>query len=104
MSKTVFFLTKLADEKERERYEDWVRETDIPAARALPGVKSYRVIRIEGPVMEGVPAPSYDYLEIIEVESVEAYQQALKDVDPQLLEQFTSFIGTFEIGHGSELA
>ena len=100
MSQVIFFLTKLKDKSEYEKYEDWVRNTDIPAARKLDGVISYRVIRLHGPVLEGVSAPTYDYIEIIEVEDVNTYRNAVADVDPELLEQFTSFIGQMEIVSG----
>ena len=32
----VFFLTTLSSEEERDEYEAWVRETDVPPARGLP--------------------------------------------------------------------
>ena len=89
----VFFLTKLSSEEERDSYEAWVRETDVPTARGLPGVKKYRVVRLEGPVMDGVGTPSYDYIEIIEVSDLETYQGALGGVDPE-------FLGEFESVHG----
>ena len=96
----VFFLTKLSSEEERDSYEAWVRETDVPTARGLPGVKKYRVVRLEGPVMDGVGRPSYDYIEIIEVSDLETYQGALGGVDPEFLSQFLGFIGEFESVHG----
>jgi len=97
----VFFLTRLSSQEEREAYERWVRETDVPTARGLPGVNNYRVVRLEGPVMDGVSSPSYDYIEIIEISDLETYQNALGGVDPDFLAQFTGFIGEFESVHGS---
>ena len=96
----VFFITKLSSEEERDSYEAWVRETDVPTARGLPGVQNYRGVRLEGPVMDGVGRPSYDYIEIIEVSDLETYQGALGGVDPEFLAQFTGFIGEFESVHG----
>lgn len=100
MSEYVFFLTKLADESKRSAYEEWVRETDIEAASKLDCVQSYRVVRLEGQVMEDVGAPEYDYLEIIEVTNVDDYKQALVSVDPALMDSFQRFIGSFEVVHG----
>jgi hypothetical protein len=63
-------------------------------------VKKDRVVRLEGPVMDGVGTPSYDYIEIIEVSDLETYQGALGGVDPEFLAQFLGFIGEFESVHG----
>ena len=103
MSQIIFFLTKLNDPSEREKYEEWVRETDIPAARKLKGIQNYRVVRLNGPVLEGVSDPSYDYIEIIEVDDVKTYQSALKDVDPDILDQFMGFIGEMEVVQGDSV-
>ena len=97
----VFFLTRLSNAEERDEYEKWVRETDVPTARGLPGVENYRVVRLDGPVMDGVDPPSYDYIEIIEVSDLETYKGSLGSVDPDFLAQFTGFIGEFESVHGS---
>ena len=97
----VFFLTRLSSQEDREAYEHWVRETDVPTARGLPGVNNYRVVRLESPVMDGVSSPPYDYIEIIEISDLETYQNALGGVDPDFLTQFTGFIGEFESVHGS---
>ncbi len=96
----VFFLTRLSSKEEQEAYESWVRETDVPTARGLPGVNNYRVVRLEGPVMDGVSSPPYDYIEIIEISDLETYQNGLSGVDPEFLAQFTGFIGEFESVHG----
>tara|TARA_Y100000590_G_scaffold47365_1_gene50201 strand:+ start:2727 stop:3044 length:318 start_codon:yes stop_codon:yes gene_type:complete len=96
----VFFLTRLSSKEERDAYEEWVRKTDIPTALDLPGVESYRVVRLEGPVMDGVDAPSYDYIEIIGISDLDTYKSAIEGVDPGFLAQFTGFIGEFESVHG----
>ena len=103
MSQVIFFLTKLNNKSEWDKYEEWVRSTDIPAARALEGVQSYRVMRLESPVLDGVDAPGYDYIEVIEVESVDTYRAALASVDPALLEQFMGFIGELEVVAGTSI-
>ena len=100
MSQVVFFLTKLKNPSERNEYEEWVRGTDIPVAKKLKGVRDYRVIKLDGPVLDGISAPAYDYIEIIEIDDIRGYQAGLAEVDPEILKQFMSFIGEMETVDG----
>lgn len=95
-NKIIFFLTKLADPSKSEAYEQWVREVDTPTVLGWDCTTDYRVVRLEGPVLEEVVAPGYDYIEIMEVSSLEGYQAAVAGSPPSLFEQFASHIGPFE--------
>lgn len=95
-TKIIFFLTKLADPSRATEYEQWVREVDSPTVLGWECTTDYRVVRLEGPVLDGVIAPAYDYIEIMEVSSLEGYQTAVASSPPSLFEQFGSHIGPFE--------
>jgi hypothetical protein len=101
MSEIVFFLTTLASEDVREAYEQWVREVDQPTAEALPGVERYRVVRLEGPVMDGVANPSYSYIEIIEVSDLATYQKSIGETPASFFDQFRSYISAFDAAAGT---
>ena len=102
MSEIVFFLTTLASEDVREAYEQWVREVDQPTAEALPGVESYRVVRLaSAPVMDGVATPSYSYIEIIEVSDLETYQKSIGETPASFFDQFRSYISAFDSASGT---
>jgi hypothetical protein len=95
-NKIIFFLTKLNDPSKRDAYEQWVRETDTPTVLGWDCTTDYRVVRLEGAVLDGVTAPDHDYIEIMEVSSLEGYQAAVAGSPPSLFEQFGSHIGPFE--------
>ncbi|MEU6701494.1 hypothetical protein [Pseudonocardia sp. NPDC046786] len=103
MSEIVFFLTTLHSEDVREAYETWVREVDQPTAQALPGVERYRVMRLEGPVMDGVAVPAYNYIEVLEVSDLETYQRSLAATPASFFEQFRSHISAFDAVVGKVL-
>lgn len=100
-NKIIFFLTKLIDPAKREAYETWVREVDVPSVLAWPCTKNYRVVRLEGAVLDGVNVPSCDYIEIMEVTSLEGYQKAVADSPPSLFDQLRTHIGSFDATIGS---
>jgi len=100
-NKIIFFLTKLADATKRDEYEAWVRDVDTPTVLAWPCTADYRVVRLAGAVLDGVLAPAYDYIEIMEVSSLDGYQEAVAGSPPSLFEQFGSHIGPFEAAIGT---
>ena len=100
-STIIFFLTKLAHPENGDEYERWVREVDIPSVMAWPCTIDYRVVKLEQPALEGVDAPDYDYIEIMEVTSLPEYQTALQEAPPSLFEAFATHIGPFQAVSGS---
>jgi hypothetical protein len=101
MSEIVFFLTTLHSEDVREAYEQWVREIDQATAEALPGVERYRVVRLAGPVMDGVATPSYSYVEIIEVSDLATYQKSIAETPASFFDQFRGYISAFDAVAGT---
>jgi hypothetical protein len=72
----VFLLTTLREDATREGYEDFVRRVDYPIGRSLPGIEAFEVVRLQGPLSDGGSVP-YDYVEVVDVESPEAYARVL---------------------------
>jgi hypothetical protein len=101
---TVFFFCRLRPEASSAAYEAWVREIDLPRARAVDVVDSYDVVRIEGTVREG--DKPYDYVEVIEINSdLNSYKQAMESMPdrPEFLEQWRTFIGEFVAVYGTSV-
>ncbi|MDS1116736.1 hypothetical protein RD149_23620 [Gordonia westfalica] len=98
----VFFLTVLNSPELRDSYETWVREVDTPMSLKLAGVESYRVVRLtDSPVLDGDSAPSYSYIEIIEVSDLAAYKAAIAGAPASFFEQFSTYIGSYQSVVGS---
>jgi len=57
-------------------YEDWARRTDLPNVNGLPSVLGFRVLRSAG-LLSGLAAP-YQYVELIELESLEGFRAEVK--------------------------
>lgn len=73
---TVFWMSRLKEGVQRDIYEGWLKEFDYVYSRRLNSVLSYRAHRIEGAFLEG--QKPYDYLEVIEVTSLEDYRRELE--------------------------
>jgi hypothetical protein len=101
MTTHVFFLNALREGAEASEYERWLREVDYPTARSLPAIKSYQVVRVDGPLRED-PAPC-DYVEIVEITDLEHYQRDIATLPgrEQFIEQLRSFIGSANAFHGT---
>ena len=62
---TVIVLFNLKDATQREAYECWAREVDLPTAGALASVDKFEVLKASG-LLTGGPSP-YEYLEILRI-------------------------------------
>ena len=71
----------------------WVREVDYPFARRLPAINSYVVTRLDALLMEE-GEPPYDYLEVIEITSIDEYRAALSGPEIEdFFKEWTSYVG-----------
>ena len=66
--------------RSREAYERWSRERDQVVVPAAPGIEGFEVYLVEG---DG--EPPYDVVEVITVESWDAFQRALETDDMKQL-------------------
>lgn len=97
----VFFLNRLREGVAPADYERWVREVDYPVARSLPAIRSYVVTRLDGMLADDAQAP-YDYLEVIEITSLEEYRAALSG-GPEVeafFEEWKSYVGESVMVYG----
>lgn len=62
---TLIVLFNLKDATQREAYERWAREVDLPTAGALPSVDKFEVLKASG-LLTGGPSP-YEYVEILRI-------------------------------------
>jgi len=100
----VIFLLRLASEELREQYETWVREVDAPGARALPGIVSYRAVRVESTADGTATVIPYDYLELIEVSDLATYRESLTTLPGSFFDDLRSFIGSSDSAIASIVA
>lgn len=99
MAHRVFFLNTLRDGVNPADYENWVRRTDYPVARNHPSVLSYQVTKVES-TLDG-SAASMQYLEVLEISSIEEYLQALETPEfKDLLAEWSTYVGSSEAVHG----
>jgi hypothetical protein len=76
----IVLLYRLRDGVDPEEYECWLREVERPLVARLDGIAAYSVTRLHGsPEETQLP---YDYLEVLEVESPDAYRASV-GADPQ---------------------
>jgi REDY-like protein HapK len=82
-----FVITTLKPGVDPNDYERWVRERDYAYTGSNPNFVSYRVHRIEGPI-SGAPDAGWQYVERIEVKSLEQHQKDLASPEgAQLLKE-----------------
>jgi hypothetical protein len=70
-----FVLFRLKPGVTPEQYEQWFREVNVPAASSLTTSRNYRVWRVSS-AMEG--APSFEYLEEMEIDDQAAFEAELE--------------------------
>ncbi len=75
MAQRAFFLNTLHDGVTPADYERWLREVDYPFARAQPAIRRYDVTRIDGNLFGSEGEAPCQYLEVIDITDVEAYEQ-----------------------------
>ncbi|NCT81976.1 MAG: REDY-like protein HapK [Comamonadaceae bacterium] len=66
---TLIVLFNLKNPQQREAYEQWAREVDLPTAGALPSIEKFEVLRASG-VLGGGESP-YQYVEILRVRDMQ---------------------------------
>ena len=69
-----FLISTLKPGIDPDEYESWVRERDYALVRTLPNYTSYKVHRIRPPI-QGAEASGWQYIERIEVKSLEQHDR-----------------------------
>jgi hypothetical protein len=81
-----FLISTLKPDVAPEDYERWVREVDYPFVGSKPNYLAYEVHRIEGPVA-GAEAAGWQYIERIEVASIEQHEIDLASPEGQKMRE-----------------
>jgi hypothetical protein len=103
MPRLVLF-SKLKDGVDPAAYEEWVRTVDYPLTRAQPHITGYEVTRLEGALFAETSETEWDYAEVIDYTSLEAYQAGLGTPEmKQVFDGFGGFVGEFVCVHGESV-
>ena len=73
-SKRILFLTKLKVEDSRSTYDAFVRSHLLPLVNSFESVVAYEVFRIDGSLFDGGRNAMWDYVDVIDVKDVVAYE------------------------------
>ena len=85
-----------------EEYDRWFRETNVPAARKMKSIKSYRVWRVAD-VMEG--EPSFEVLEEMELDDRAAFEREIEELPEMkaMLEGWYARVADQVVVYGEEV-
>lgn len=72
-----FVTFRLRPDVTPEEYDEWFRQTNVPAVRTMKSIKSYRVWRVAD-AMEG--DPTFQVLEEMEIEDRAAFERELEEL------------------------
>ena len=73
---TIVVLFNLLPDTDPLTYENWAKTVDIPNVRRLPGCSDFRVLKVSG-LLGSDEAPPYAYSEIIEVDDMGPFGEAV---------------------------
>ncbi len=72
-------------------FEEWVRTRDLPGVRSRVSVTEFQIYRATG-LLGSDARPPYQYVEIIEVESLDGFARDLaRDAARKIAEEFRDF-------------
>jgi hypothetical protein len=97
-----FVTFRLKPELTPDQYEEWFRSENVPAARKVQSILSYRVWRVVA-ALEG--APSFDYLEEMEIEDRREFEREVEELPEMaaMLEGWYSRVADQVILYGEEV-
>jgi hypothetical protein len=81
--KTIICLFNLKPGADRDAYERWARERDLPTVNGLDSVERFEVLRSVG-LLAGEGQPPFGYVEIIRVPDMDAF---FRDVGTPAVQQ-----------------
>ena len=88
---TIVVLFNLKEGVNREAYEKWARDVDIPNVRRLDGCSGFEVLRSEG-LLNGSPDVPYAYVELIQVDDMDRFKAAVgTPIMQEVATQFREF-------------
>ncbi len=88
---TVIVLFNLLPGADKQAYENWARESDIPAVRRLGSVSGFEVLRMQT-MLSGDPDAPYQYAELIQIDDMDGFMDDVKtDAIREAAQQFRTF-------------
>ena len=69
----IVVLFNLKEGVSPKEYEDWARQRDIPTVTGLQSVEFFSVHRATGLLGEDAARPPYDYIEIIDIATMDGF-------------------------------
>ena len=88
---TIVVLFNLLPDADSDAYESWARNVDMPNVRRLQGCADFRVLKVTGLLGSDAAAP-YAYCELIEVEDMPAFGEAVgTEAMQEVAAQFQQF-------------
>ena len=79
----IVVLFNLKEDVTPAEYEEWARTRDIPAVTSLGSVKFFSVHRATGLLGDGSAKPPYDYIEIIDIDTMDGFMADISTDDFQ---------------------
>ena len=97
----ILLLYRLREGIDPKRYERWLRQVERPLVARVGAIEAYAVTRLEEPDggQRGLP---YDYAEMLEVRSLEAYRTEM-DGDPEVgrfLAEWEGYVDEYVVVQG----
>ncbi|HMQ08968.1 MAG TPA: hypothetical protein PKC30_16835 [Saprospiraceae bacterium] len=89
---SLIVLFNLKKDSDKEAYEKWAAETDVPTVKSLKsvdGFKVYRNLSVLGNEKGSLP---YQYIEVIEINDMDGL---IKDITSELMQKVASEFQTF---------
>lgn len=87
----IIVLFNLKPGVDREAYEAWARQTDIPGVNALGSVTDFQVHRATGVLGSDAPPP-YAYFEVIDIADMQAFgADAASEAVQKMAAEFQQF-------------
>ena len=87
----VIVLFNLKEGADPGEYQAWARSRDLVEVNLLPSVDRFRVLRSVG-LLGGTDAPPYEYVEVIDLNSMEKFGEDLQSaVVGELASEFGQF-------------
>jgi hypothetical protein len=88
---TIIVLFNLQDGVDRDAYETWAKNTDLPLVRSQTSVEGFDVYRSQGLLGSDADSP-YAYVEIIEVSDMARFGSDISsDAMQKVASEFQSF-------------
>lgn len=100
MAERVFIFYRLKPGIEKEQFEQRAREVEAPLAARSPAIRRYVLTRLDG-VLEGEASAPFDYVEALDVTTVDEYRTGVTDADVDaFINEWEEDVAEYVLVHG----